>query len=313
MILGAGLDLGYTFLSGVIATVNPCGFVLLPTYLMYFLGLEGSRPGTQRAAISRALVVSAAVASGFFVVFLAIGILYKAGVDWFLDQSEWIGLGVGVLMLVMGVAMILGFKLTVGVPKVDAGGKDRTVTSMFLYGISYAVASIGCTLPLFIGAVLNSVDRDGFFTGVLNIAAYGVGMGVMLAALTVALATARTGLLTWLRKLMQHLDQVAGAFLVLTGLYLCWYWGTALRDSSGSGVVDRVESWQSDVANWLQARGGTAVFVVLGGVTLAALVFVLVRRDRGPGPDGDQAPVAPAGEQQRVTTGAEPLGGAERG
>ena len=63
------------FLRGVLATVNPCGFVLLPTYLMFFLGTEGARPGTQRASVQRALTVSAAVTAGFFAVFLVIGLL----------------------------------------------------------------------------------------------------------------------------------------------------------------------------------------------------------------------------------------------
>ena len=44
------------FLRGVLATVNPCGFVLLPTYLMFFLGTEGARPGTQRASVQRAVI-----------------------------------------------------------------------------------------------------------------------------------------------------------------------------------------------------------------------------------------------------------------
>ena len=39
------------FVAGMLAAVNPCGFVLLPTYLMYFLGLQGIAPGTQRATI----------------------------------------------------------------------------------------------------------------------------------------------------------------------------------------------------------------------------------------------------------------------
>ncbi len=301
MIVATGLNLGYTFLSGVIATVNPCGFVLLPTYLMYFLGLEGNRPGSQRAAISRALVVSAAVASGFFVVFLAIGMLYKAGVDWFLDESEWIGFGVGVVMLVLGIAMVFGFRFTVGMPKLGVGGKDQTLGSMFLYGVSYAVASIGCTLPLFIAAVLNSVERDGFATGVLNIAAYGVGMGVMLAALTVTLATARTSLLGWLRRLMQHLDQVAGGFLILAGIYLCWYWWSAMHGTSG-GLIDRIESSQSDVTTWLQARGGGWLFAVLGGVTLAAIAYAWFRR----GGSGDQP--ADPGSLDAAARGDEPSG-----
>ena len=28
-----------SFIRGLVAAVNPCGFILLPTYLMFFLGL----------------------------------------------------------------------------------------------------------------------------------------------------------------------------------------------------------------------------------------------------------------------------------
>jgi cytochrome c biogenesis protein CcdA len=45
------------FVSGVVATVNPCGFAMLPAYLSYFLGLEsredpdGDEPA--RASVAR--------------------------------------------------------------------------------------------------------------------------------------------------------------------------------------------------------------------------------------------------------------------
>ena len=32
--------LALAFSAGMVATVNPCGFALLPAYLSYFLGLE---------------------------------------------------------------------------------------------------------------------------------------------------------------------------------------------------------------------------------------------------------------------------------
>jgi cytochrome c biogenesis protein CcdA len=292
VIAAGGLDLGYMFILGVLATVNPCGFVLLPTYLMYFLGLEGVRPGTQRAAISRALVVACVVALGFFTVFLAIGLLYNAGVDWFVQQSDWISIGIGLSMVVLGVAMIFGFHLSIGTPKLGVGGRDRTVLSMFLYGISYAVASIGCTIGLFASAVLKNVDRQGFVNGVISIATYAIGMGVMLAALTVALATARTGLLTVLRRVMVHLDRIAGVFLVLTGLYLSWYWWSAIDDRS-SGVVDRIESQQSGVSTWLYDRGAGWLFAVLGGITLAAIGYVWFRRDRSARSASTEPPATP--------------------
>lgn len=281
MIAAGRLDLSYPFLLGVIATVNPCGFVLLPTYLLSFLGLEGDRDEGNRAALSRALLVGVAVSAGFFAVFLTIGLITKAGFNWFLDQSGWIGLGVGVVLVVAGVAMIFGVHLPISLPRLSVGGRDGTVRSMFLYGVSYAVASIGCTLPLFIASVLRSVDREGLVNGVLSIGAYGLGMSVMLTALTVALAGARTGLLRVMRTVMRHVDRIAGAFLVLTGMYLVWYWSGALRGSSDSGLARRVEGISADLGNWLGARSEWTLLVVLGGITLSAVAYVALRRERG--------------------------------
>ena len=68
-------NFGYSFLRGVFAAVNPCGFVMLPAYLTYFLGVDDARTsGTDgRAGIGRALAVSAAVSAGFVFVFTVIG------------------------------------------------------------------------------------------------------------------------------------------------------------------------------------------------------------------------------------------------
>ena len=34
-------NFAYSFMLGMLAAVNPCGFVLLPAYLLYFLGIDG--------------------------------------------------------------------------------------------------------------------------------------------------------------------------------------------------------------------------------------------------------------------------------
>ena len=33
-------NFAYSFMLGILAAVNPCGFVLLPAYLLYFLGID---------------------------------------------------------------------------------------------------------------------------------------------------------------------------------------------------------------------------------------------------------------------------------
>ena len=62
--------LATSFTAGLLAAINPCGFILLPTYLMYFLGMENLRPGAERGSVPRALAVGLSVSAGFFGVFV---------------------------------------------------------------------------------------------------------------------------------------------------------------------------------------------------------------------------------------------------
>jgi cytochrome c-type biogenesis protein len=278
MMLGIEIQFAYPFLAGIFAAVNPCGFVLLPTYLMFFLGMEGTRPGTQRAAIGRALGVAGAVSAGFMAVFIVIGVITKTLTSWIYDSaSEYISLGIGVLMVVVGIATLFGKHLPFMTPKLDVGGQDTSTKSMFLYGVSYALASIGCTLPLFTSAILSRFGKEGIVTGSISVGAYGAGMALILCALTVSLALARTGVLKALRKVMTHIDLISGVVLVLAGVYLVWYGYTGVTGRR-SAVTDAGLSYQSWAQNRLNDIGAGWLFVIFGGITAAAIAVVAVRR-----------------------------------
>jgi cytochrome c biogenesis protein CcdA len=77
-------NLALAFSAGMVATVNPCGFAMLPAYLSYFLGLEDRcdhRTRRHRRAgpsAGGALAVSAAVTAGFLVVFGIMGFAWSS-------------------------------------------------------------------------------------------------------------------------------------------------------------------------------------------------------------------------------------------
>src|SRR6476661_3146053 len=50
--LAVALPFGYAFGAGMVAAVNPCGFVMLPAYLSLYLGLQ-EQEFSQRAALVR--------------------------------------------------------------------------------------------------------------------------------------------------------------------------------------------------------------------------------------------------------------------
>jgi cytochrome c-type biogenesis protein len=276
------------FTAGMVATVNPCGFAMLPAYLSYFLGIEASaddgKPATAR--FSRAIIVSMSVSAGFLFVFTLIGAITQSGFTFIIDGAKYLTIVIGLAMVVLGVAMLLGYRLPYTTPKLDKGGRDRTIASMTLFGISYAIASIGCTLPTFGAIVIGSFGRNSFTSGMLMVAAYGAGMALVLTALTVTLALARGGLLVVLRKGMRYVDRFAAVFLILAGTYLVYYWVYNLSTNSGvngnasGGVADRVEGWSASAARWIQERGAWTMLVLLIAVIAVTAVVALARRPR---------------------------------
>ncbi|MCB0999064.1 MAG: cytochrome c biogenesis CcdA family protein [Ilumatobacteraceae bacterium] len=276
------MNLSYSLIVGMVATVNPCGFVLLPTYLMYFLGISSSEAGRQRASISRALLVSGAVSAGFVLVFLVVGSITRFFTDWVAANAKYATGAIGLVFVVLGVAMLFGYKLPISTPKLDAGGKDRTVQSMFVYGIAYAVASIGCTLPLFSVVLFGTANREGYAAGIANVAAYGAGMALVVTALTVSLSVANTGLMKWLRSGMQYVEMLSGAFVLIAGAYLLWYFWKVDVQGETDPITDAVQRWQNDIQVFLNDHWQPVATVMLLVIVAAVAATLIGRRHRPP-------------------------------
>ena len=218
--------------------------------------------------------------------FVVIGAIVRAGGDFLIDWAKYVTIPIGLALAGLGVAMVLGYHLPFTTPRLDKGGRDRTVVSMFVFGVSYAIASIGCTLPLFIGAALTSFTTRGTVSGMLLVLTYGAGMALVLTALTVTLALARGGLLAGLRHVLPYVERVAGVFLVLAGLYLVYYWIYNLRfdatgSTTGNGLATTVEGWSFDTQAWLQDRGGWVLGTLLVAAVAVTAAVSLARRRQG--------------------------------
>jgi cytochrome c biogenesis protein CcdA len=268
-----------SFGSGLLAAVNPCGFVLLPTYLMYFLGVSG-RPGTQRATVRRALLVSAALSAGFMTVFVIVGGISRLFTDWLNQNAKYLALLIGVALVILGIAMLFGYRLPFSTPKLETGKRDQTIASMYIFGLAYAVASIGCTLGPFSATVLGTIDTDGFFQGVVAVALYGIAMSLLITTLTVTLALAQGGLLKSLRTGMTYVETASAVVMILSGLYLSWYWFNDIRDKYDDDLTGRVLNWQERIAQYIDNNRLVLaiVFAVIVGLALT-YTFISRRRD----------------------------------
>jgi cytochrome c-type biogenesis protein len=272
--------LGLAFAAGLVATLNPCGFAMLPAYLSYFLGLSGDEGEGRRAdaAVVRALTVGGVVSLGFLVVFVIAGLLITAGLRAVIDLIPWLALLVGVGLVVLAVAMLRGYQPQVGLPKLEAGTGSRRYRSVFVFGISYAIASLSCTLPVFLTVVVGSITGASFVSALSVFVAYGLGMSMVLLVLTLALAVAKQGVVHRLRWFMRHVNRISAALLLTAGLYITFFWAFNItRDPTQQTSLDRWVETLSQRATDLVGENRAIVGIILGGILFAVLAWLLLR------------------------------------
>ncbi len=265
--------LALAFAAGLVATVNPCGFAMLPAYLSYFMGIDEEVQG-RAAALGGALKVGVFVSAGFLVVFGVAGILITAGFRVVIEVIPWVAIVVGLGVIGLGVALVGGYELKVGLPKASKAASGRAHRSVFLFGVSYAVASLSCTLPVFLTVVATQVTRGSFVSGIATFVAYGAGMSVVLMAVTVAIAVGKQSLIGWLRGSARYITRVSGVILIAAGAYIVWFWTVTLR--SGAQALGDNGSFQF-IENLSQAaQNAIASAPLLWGLGFVGIVIAAI-------------------------------------
>lgn len=235
--LAAVLPFGFAFGAGMVAAVNPCGFAMLPAYLSLYLGAEENDFGKRAslARLLRALLVGATVTLGFVLLFGAAGVVISASGGALLGAMPVLGILVGVALVALGLWMLAGGTLHAGVFGRIATRvvnlKSVHARGFFLFGVAYGLASLSCTLPVFLAVVGSSLASGGFLAGAAQFFGFALGMATVLMALTLALAFFKQGLAKWLRGAVSYVRLASAVLLVVAGAYIIFYW------VSGSGAA----------------------------------------------------------------------------
>lgn len=273
---------------GMAATVNPCGFALLPAYLSVFVGLDDR--GSKAGAVGRALGVSAVMTAGFVTVFGLFGAVITKFIQGIEDQLPWATMIIGIGLVLMGIYLLTGRQILVNLPKLQRGGSDGTMLSMYLFGMSYAIASLTCTITPFLAVTTSTFRSENYLSGVAVFIVYGLGMGIIVGVLTVAVALARNGLVAKFRAALPYMNRVAGVLLVIAGAYVAYYGYYEVRVFGGYGGDDPIIDVALDVQKWMQdfipTRDNAVWFAVGAGLLIAAaLGWSKFRGGHSDGPD----------------------------
>jgi cytochrome c-type biogenesis protein len=244
--IGSFLPLGFAFAAGMVATVNPCGFVMLPAFLtMYLTDQQGdSESGATARSLSQSLIkalyVSAALGAGFVLLFGGVGLAISSGARSFITIFPWVGFFLGFVMAGLGAYLFAGGKLYNNRAQSAASrigtASDTSVKGYFLFGISYAVASLSCTLPIFLGLISSSLATGGVVEATGQFLAYALGMTFVITVLTIGIAVFKGAMVNQIRRIMPYVHPISAGVLILVGGYLIFYWLTEGEVSRNFGI-----------------------------------------------------------------------------
>lgn len=262
------MPLALALVAGALASVNPCGFPLLPAFLSFYVGADEDDLPRAPARVAQGLLVGLLVATGFLAVFSLVGIPIAYGMTRLTSAIPWAGLGIGILMTAAAIAGLAGQALYFS-PRLPLSVKRRRrPATMAWFGAAYAICSLGCTLPIFVALVGASLATSSLIEGLVVFGAYGLGMATMLMALSLGAALARDGMVRRLKRLLPHMQRVAAGLLLIAGAYLSYYWARVIWSPAGSLSDDPLVGVMTRFATLVQraasSSGGRAAVLIAG-------------------------------------------------
>ncbi|MCL5797369.1 MAG: cytochrome c biogenesis CcdA family protein [Patescibacteria group bacterium] len=152
------------FLAGIAALFAPCCItVLLPTY---FASIFKEK--------SKVFFMTFVFFLGLLAVFIPIGLGFTALTQLFREFHTAIFLGGGIFLLILGIALTIGYKFSLPMP-VHPELKKHDVFGVFGLGVFSAIATT-CCAPVLAGVLALSALPGSYFLGAIYTLTYVLGM-----------------------------------------------------------------------------------------------------------------------------------------
>ena len=227
-------NLGYSFIAGVLAAINPCGIVMLPAYLsLYVYSNSDDNDITTSKKIRNSLNIILFVGVGFVALFSLSAVIVSLSSELVGDLIPFLSILLSMLILYFGIGELKGeqiFSSKISSLSSKIGNpKNTNPIGFILFGVSYGLASVGCALPIFISVVTKSINAQSNQKIFLDFISYSLGMLSVITILTAAtfISINSTKKLNNFFRKWSYL--VFGIFLTFAGIFMLSYWIYDLR------------------------------------------------------------------------------------
>lgn len=210
----------FSFLAGLQAFFAPCSIALIPAYVGNYVKQEtGGSNRTQQLLFG--LKAGSFASLGLISVYVVFGIILTFFGRLIAPVFPWIEFITGGLLIFMGSSTLLGYEFAIK-PPVVIQTKSDGVKRFYLFGVAYALGALGCTLPIFLLVIFQSLAQKGVLGGVINFGVYALAMSSLMIVFSLVASLSKSAMYKFLAKYMGIIQKSSGILILLAGIYLIY-------------------------------------------------------------------------------------------
>ena len=263
------------FLGGVLTLLAPCSVMLLPAFFSY--AFQSPRKLFARCGIFWL---------GLLTPLIPLGAALSSVVALIRDHSAFITQVIALLVIIAGLITLFSLDVPVfRVRSLETASQSRdTAWAVYLLGITYGIAGVGCAGPI-LGAVLATSSLGGsVIEGIIAVIFYSAGMAFPLLVLALLWqhsagriqAIVRPKPVTLLKRQTTWTNLVSGLVLIILGFTI---FTIDLSNPLGRIVsIDTLASWEESIMGLFGAL--PAWVVTLAGALIIGAVVALLWKPR---------------------------------
>ena len=212
--------LSFSFLAGLQAFFAPCSIALIPAYVSYYVKQEtGESSKTQQLLFG--LRAGSFASLGLLSVYVVFGIILSFFGRLIAPVFPWIEFVTGGLLIFMGLSTLLGYEFAIR-PLVVIQTNSNGAKRFYLFGVAYAFGALGCTLPIFLLVLFQSLAQKGILGGITNFAVYALAMSSLMIVFSLISSLSKSAMRKFLTRYIQMIQKSAGVLILIAGVYLIY-------------------------------------------------------------------------------------------
>ena len=259
------------FLGGVLTLLAPCSVMLLPAFFSY--AFQSPQKLIARCGIFWL---------GLVTPLIPLGAALSSVVSLIREHSAFITQVIALLVIIAGLITLFSLDVPVfRVRSLETASQSRdTAWAVYLLGITYGIAGVGCAGPI-LGAVLATSSLGGSVVeGIIAVIFYSAGMAFPLLALALLWqhsagriqAIVRPKPVTLLKRQTTWTNVVSGLVLIILGFTI---FKIDLSNPLGGIVsIDTLASWEESIMG-LFGTLPAWVITLAGALIIGAIVALL--------------------------------------